>query len=390
MSTPSEPFSTFYESSASPEELSATYWNDIKRRHLGHEAYRHARLAVSDEANPMALLRLGRVLYFGVGTRRNANLAHYFYKQALHRGVTQAWQYIFETYADGTRHIASDFESERGEATTFPAAVRSYYRDILEQARQTGNYGILSAMRSHIKIFYPDYDKQTGISDFLNGRDTLHAQLFYSLSTVHNEKERHHAHIDDFMRQLCRPLTDDATLTRSIDAMDVDDVLRHDEGELYQALLHFEVSHAALQKRRGVEDVDIPLPFLLPYFPFIPMETFSMLRRQILRCLLTALDIDPDLRQEYLSHLHTDEYLVQICEKEQDEDMQLLLLSFVELQIDIETIQLEYLTLYRSYRVGNYERLCDYLNDYASTLTNAGVTHHLPVFTPDNLPVIDA
>ena len=91
----------------------------------------------------------------------------------------------------------------------------------------------------------------------------------------------------------------------------------------------------------------------------------------------------------YLEHLDSDDYLLNICETIHDEDIQLFLISYIELHLDINNQQAEYLSLLRSFRNHELDALAQHLNMFVKKLTDSDIEHQLPEFTPDNLPPIE-
>ena len=379
-------FCKFYDPTAFDECLSFDYWHSIKQLHLEREAFYHARKAISDKNNPLALLRLGRIYDFGIGTLINYTLAHYFYKQALARGCQEALEYITDEYADDRRSILEDFEAEKGGGAHASADTVAWYRQIIEHERQRGFVGLISAIRPHIKLFYPDYDKTRGINDIISGRNTLNADIFYALSTANCLAEKNLDKREEFMRQLCKPITDDAELVRCAADVDSYEWAREDERELYQAMINFRDSYQEYCDKSGIKPRDFTLPDELSFLSCIPAQTLRLIRRQLVCCLLSLRDAHPLIRKEFLTHLSSDEFLLTLVEKIPDQDLQLALISFVEINIDIESLEFKYRNLYNAYHRGDVAPLCTFLNDLAQSFSEAGIPHHLPHYTLDNPP----
>ena len=92
---------------------------------------------------------------------------------------------------------------------------------------------------------------------------------------------------------------------------------------------------------------------------------------------------------EYLEHLDDDGHLLNICEIPDDKDIQLFLISYVELNIDINSQEADYLSLLRSFRDHELEALAQHLNIFVKKLTDSDIEHQLSEFTPDTLPSIN-
>ena len=87
--------------------------------------------------------------------------------------------------------------------------------------------------------------------------------------------------------------------------------------------------------------------------------------------------------------MDSDEKLLNVCEEIKDQDIQLFLISFVELNIDIESLEITSFRLLKSYRNNNIEPLVEHLNDFVNRLEKCNIQHDLPVFTTSNLPPLD-
>ncbi len=122
-------------------------------------------------------------------------------------------------------------------------------------------------------------------------------------------------------------------------------------------------------------------------FPYLNVPLMSLLRRQAFRCILSIKDIGHYM-DEFLDHLDNDEHLLNICETIHDEDIQLLLISYIELHIDINNQQAEYMSLLQSFWNHDMDALAQRLNIFVKNLTDANMEHQLPEFTPDTLPHI--
>lgn len=123
-------------------------------------------------------------------------------------------------------------------------------------------------------------------------------------------------------------------------------------------------------------------------FPYFNVPLMSLLRRQAFRCILSIKDLGPYM-DEYLEHLDDDGHLLNICEIPDDKDIQLLLMSYIELHIDINNQQAEYLSLLRSFRNHELNALAQHLNMFVKELTDSDIEHQLSEFTPDTLPPIE-
>ena len=167
------------------------------------------------------------------------------------------------------------------------------------------------------------------------------------------------------------------------------DALSKDERELAQTLVNFTSSYDKVCKKYHVKKKEIYNLNTIGFYPYIKVHTLATLRRQGFRCLLSVKDVDPTIRYLFLECLGSDEKLLNVCETIRDQNLQLFLISFVELNIDIESLELNSLALLRAFRNNNLRPLAEHLNAFANRLDRVGIKHNLPFYTLDNLPIID-
>jgi len=81
--------------------------------------------------------------------------------------------------------------------------------------------------------------------------------------------------------------------------------------------------------------------------------------------------------------------LLNVCEEIKDQDIQLFLISFVEQNIDIESLEIKSLSLLKAYRNDHLMPLVEHINAFVNRLNKAGIKNHLPYYTLGLLPPID-
>ena len=297
-----------------------------------------AQKALKGGKDPRAFLHLGILYAQGLGTEQDDVLATYFIKKALDMGC-----------------------------------------------KGTKEYLNLSFIRQHLELFYPEYNREKAISDILNNRNTVDADILYSLCTSDNTSEIYIQSQESLLSQLFAPISNEDSLWEYIDT----DMLSQDESELAQCLVNLTSSYDKICQKHNVERKDIYTLESLDLYPYIKIPSLVELRKQAFRCLLSIKDVDSNIRDKYLNCLDSDEKLLNVCEAIEDQDIQLFLISFVELNIDIESIEFTSLSLLRAYWDDNLQPLVDHLNDCVNRLTASGIKHHFPVYTVNNLPPIN-
>lgn len=352
--------------------------------------YHDARKAIRGGKDPMAFLSLGKLYAQGIGTTENHVLANYFYEKALNMGCKEAEKYISHEYDTGMRDITTEFIHAVNMADSIdgiPAAKMNRFKKQIERERVKKNYGILSRLRDDLHLFYPDYNHEKAFDDILNYRDTRNADICFALSTIDNYSDVDVEPMESLLSQLYAPITQDTDLyQRSIDS-DIGDLLDSNIGEIVQVLFNFTQAYENICKKYEVDKKEINSLTETDVFPYVNVPLMSLLRRQAFRCVLSIKDLGPYMKT-YLEHLDNNEYLLNICEIIRDEDIQMLLISYIELNLDINNQQADYLSLLRSFRSHDLYALAKHLNEFAKRLTDADIEHQLPEFTSETLPHI--
>ncbi len=353
------------------------------------EMYDNARVAIRNGKDPLAFLHLGNLYAQGIGTTENHALANYFYEKALALGSQEAEKCIEQEYKSGYRNIVTTIKCVMGTDENLPADILGRLKKRLDNERIQKNYGKLSQLRYCLSTFYPDYNQEKAYDDILNNRYTVDADICYSISNSDNMSEYHLDLLENMLQQLFAPITQDKDLLQKMFAYGDEKLLGDDERELMQCLVNLDYSYKETCKKYGVdikEMTQVQPKDMIPYFN-IPL--MALLRRQAFRCLLSLKDIEPLVKDQFLNHLDSDEQLLNVSEEVKDQDLQLFLISFVELNIDTDTLELKYQKLLNSYRSHRLDELANHLNEYVRSLTTAQIEHDLPEFTSENLPHIE-
>ena len=258
----------------------------------------------------------------------------------------------------------------------------------LENERNQRNYGKLSQLRYYIPTFYPDYNQEKAYDDILNNRHTVDADICYSLCNSDNMSEYHLELIENMQQQLFAPIIHDKDLYQTI-MKHGEVLLGSDEHDLMQCLVNLNYSYERFCKHNDLEHQGMAEVSLKDMVPYVNAPLMPSLKRQAFRCLLSIRDVDSLVKDKFMNHLNSDEQLLDVCEEVRDEDLQLFLISFVELNIDTDALEFTYQKLLNSYRSHCLDELANHLNDFVGRLTAVKIEHQLPTFTPENLPHIE-
>lgn len=348
-----------------------------------------AQKAIWGGKDPRAFLHLGIFYAQGIGTTQNEILAQYFLKKALDMGCKEAEEYMEIGYESGTKDFGDEINAVIGDSNDCSREIVAKLKVRIEKERIAGNIGNLARIRQHLRLFYPEYRREKAISDILNNRHTLDADILFTLSTADNRSEIYLKSQDRLLQQLYAPITSNTKLYDAIIEADDTDLLGKDESELAQCIVNLTSSYNIICKRYRVKPQEIFSLHSLGLYPYIKVSHLALLRRQGLRALLSIRDVDSVIQEKFLSNLDYDEKLLYVCEEVKDQDIQLFLISFVELNIDIDSLEINSLALLRAYRNNNPTPLAEHINAFVDRLNKAGIKNHLPCYTWANLPPID-
>lgn len=347
--------------------------------------YADAQKAICGGKDPIAFLHLGILYAQGIGTEQNDTLASYFIKKALDMGCKEAEEYIKSEYESGKKDFAQEiitaFEDERLITQEKTAKLRTK----VEVERRAKHYGQLSKVRKYLPQLYPEYNREKAMDDILNGLDTLDADILFSTCTTDNTSEIYLKSQDMLLQQLYAPFEKFDMVNGDVDT----ELLGKDESELAQCLVNLTESYDIICQRYQISKKEILTLETLKLFPYIKVKDLALLRQQGFRCLLSVKDIDPVINDNFLNNLSDDKVLLDVCENIRDQDLQLFLISFVELNIDLDALEIDSLRLLRAYRSNNLAPIADYLNVVVKRLTEYGIKHSLPTYTTENLPPIN-
>lgn len=349
--------------------------------------YLEARKAIRNAADPTAFVQLGRLYAKGIGTSENHVLANYFFDKALALGCKEAEAYIDAEYDTGRRSIVDEILDNMDNLEEIPPYKKEKFVNRVEKERLRKNFGILSYIRGYLPYFYPDYDQQKGFEDILNHRNSIDADICYSLCTSGNRSEVNLNLISKMLQQLFAPVFQDSSLYKLIVHCDYSIPFEDNVHELYQCLINMRASYEALCGSFGLRKFEIAQVEILDLYPYFKVELIPVLRLQAFRCLLSIKDVCPEV-SEFMGCLESDEQLLDVCEKVVDEEIQLFLISYVELNIDIDSMLISLQNMLRSYWRKDLTPLAEFLNEFVGRLTHAGIDHQLPEFTKDSLPKI--
>lgn len=351
--------------------------------------YDDARKAIRGGKNPVAFLHLGLLYAQGLGVTQNYTLARYFLKKAFDMGCKEAEGYLELEYESGIKDFGDEVNAIIGDSDVVPQETIVKLKARIEKERTAGNIGNLAKLRQHLLQFYPEYNQEKAVSDILSNRHTLDADILFTLSTADNRSEIYLKSQDRLLQQLYSPITSDSQLYSAIIEAKCEGILGNDEKELAQCIDNITLSYKIICKKFGIKPQKIFTIDSSALYPYIKVSDLVLLRQQGFRALLSVRDIDPVIQEKFMKSLDSDEKLLNICEEIEDQDVQLFLIYFVELNIDIESLEITSLRLLQCYRRNRLALLVRHLNAFVDRLNKAGFKNQLPIYTPELLPPID-
>lgn len=368
----------------------------------GAAAFDYIRRAVRSRRLPLAFTRLGTCYAEGIGTTANTTLASYFFEKARILGDAEAASAIERLYATGVKDLAAAVASaidivalaEAGAlenpAEAVAPEILSRFRGPIENARLAHDNGILSRLRHYLPFFYPDYSPEAAIRDLRAGRDSRDADLFLALSTDDNNFEENVPLLEDFLQQLYAPVLTDETLLHAIRQTQREQRYEWNnlEHDIVQVIQNFAYAYPAICQNYHVRPAVRVGAHLVGPGPYMTIAQLQELRRQAVLALLSLIDALPLIRDKVLPIMNQASRMLDLSEGIMSQELQLLLISYVELHIDVDSLENTYQQLLHAFRHQQPGDLVIHLNDYADRLTRCGIGHRLPAFTLENLPAI--
>lgn len=256
-----------------------------------------------------------------------------------------------------------------------------YIYNIVEAERLKGNIGYLVSIGENLKSLYHNYDAKAGMNDFMNGEMSANASIYYVLASNGAKSEMEFEAIDNFMGAILSPISNDSCLNKIVKLEN--DELIGGEDIWSSPLLNIQESYKKICSEHHISPLEFKRCEFKNIVPFFPSVLASEYRRKSFACLLSIKSCDPLIENEFLKHLGSDEELLNICEKINNQDLQLFLISFVELKIDVESLLLGYQKLLKSYNERDYQKITDFVNDYVARLDKANIIHKINVNKKD-------
>ena len=239
--------------------------------------------------------------------------------------------------------------------------------------------GYLRKRQEHFDILFPDYAPEKIINgDFSNPRDFI---LFYAEHTT-NKADLCISNIG--LEKMVEPLRDDISYNAVVRAQNGHTV---NCGEAGRAINDFKTAYDKICKANpAISKVHIDDYSFDMLVPIAMPEQMLRWSQQMLKALISVRSMFGNKWSNVVSKLTDHDALLDIAEVEQNEDLQLMLVAYVEYFFDYEGFCIYAKRLMLIHLDKNYQALADELNAYARRLENNNIAHNLPQFTIDNIP----
>ena len=239
--------------------------------------------------------------------------------------------------------------------------------------------GYLRKRKSHFDILFPGYAPQRIIDgDFSNDRDF---KLFYAENTTHKGDDI----VTDYaIKDIFKPMKDDISYQEVIAS---ENGIVVQAGDFITAIRDFNHSYNEVCRnnhniqRQHIDDFSFEM--MVPIFSPIQMQKYGM---QALKALISCKSLWGQQWDTILSNSANLDRVLDVAEQTKDQNLQLFLIEYVELQLELDNFFTYTERLQTMVLDNNRQAIANELNDYVHRLDNESIVHHLPEFTPDNLP----
>lgn len=238
--------------------------------------------------------------------------------------------------------------------------------------------GYLRSRREHFDILFPDYcPSAIAEGDSSNERDF---RLFYAANTDFRDDQL----VNDLGIGIFDTFKKDKSYQKVVELQNGEIV---HAGNFCVAIKDFICAYNIICEEnpsiRKVKIDDFQFSMLVPFCSPELIQNYCM---QSMKALISVHGLFEDKWQEVLSNLNNLDKLLDVAEVTKNENLQLLLIGYVELQIDAEVIFTYAKKLSLLYLDNDKKGIATELNNYIKSLDDNGIDHDQSLFTEDNLP----
>lgn len=253
-------------------------------------------------------------------------------------------------------------------------------KDAQELVENTLCVGYLRKRREHFDVLFPGYaPEKIENGDLSNERDF---KLFYA---AHTEFKSDNIVTDFALSDIFKPFYE-VKLRNAIIASGNAKVVN--VGDFAQALVNFIDAYNNLcEKNPNIQKEHIDkfgFEMLVPVASPVQMQDYGM---QAMKALISVRSLFGDKWLDILESYNNHERLLDIAEvMDFNQDLQLLLIEYVEIQIELDEFFQYIEKVQTMYFDNNRQGIADELNAYVNRLKENSISNNLPYFTIENLP----
>lgn len=235
--------------------------------------------------------------------------------------------------------------------------------------------GAFHSLKDCGSVLFPEYDEVRGKDDFMAGRDSLHAELFYALNFA-SDYELFVDEQEELFRNLLGCVKGDMCYDEIVRREDVGLVV---EEEIWSdALSQLDYLYGAVADKCGFQKhADLSRCDFEDIVPFFPQTKAIDYHKRAARALIDFAEHFG--YSELLAVLHDESATLDFCESIADQDVQLYIIQSVLLRVDVENLIVEGQRLLKAVLTGEYESLSSFVGEYIKKLDDAGVKHSLSI-----------
>jgi len=245
--------------------------------------------------------------------------------------------------------------------------IRKYIDSLLVQK----NYGcLLQCNRIILEQCYPEYNRIDGIRDYLNNKESLNAQIFYAFDSGCNTNYGHESkQHDNALGIVFDELRNDVSFA---EFAEVGKPKRLGTEESWiVAFENFDDAYRALCTNHHVTQYGHTFPSYEESIPYVSSNKAIKAWHDVLHCMYTLYDHIPEVK-DILDNSKTEQEILDIAEKVNDNtDLQLLLIEFVEIAINIDYAVEKNHATWQKLEAGEYEPVAERINLYIDLVNDA-------------------
>lgn len=301
---------------------------------------------------------------------------------------------IYTTYLKNFISHARESNNYNNCYSLFNAACEEYKKGYLELSDDELNFiredaneltgdlfcaGYLRKRKEHFDILFPDYHPEKILNgDFSNDRDF---KLFYAEKTMHKGDN---IVTDLALKDIFKPMLNDVSYHDIVSKENAAAINAEDCVTAIRDLISSYNSICEANPQIVKEHIDrFSFDMLVPVCSPVQMQRYGM---QALKALISIRSLYGELWNDILANYDDLDKMLDVAEKTKGEDLQLFLIEYVELQLEMDNL-FEYTErLQTMYLDNNKQGIADVLNDYVKRLDEHSVSHQLPFYTTENLP----